>query len=148
MRWPNARADLLPAPLAATAGRSASELLTKNNPTLGEVIWCHLDPNTVADDGLDAIFAHPASRIGDDPMIIFQQYAAAPVRKKLIDDAVQDEELLLSHASGRCEIDGRYLATAVGLQLVADPLILGQCLEARTLDCADVHETVGPAVVW
>src|SRR3546814_13322809 len=61
---------------------------------LGQVIGRHFDAHGVADDRPDAETPHPASRIDDDPMTVFEDDAEAPVGQDLIDLPLEGHQFL------------------------------------------------------
>jgi len=54
--------------------------------------------NAVANDGPDAIAAHFASGVGDDPDLIIEQDPEPSVRQYLVDNTFDGEKFFLRHA--------------------------------------------------
>ena len=77
--------------LAGAASGRTGAAIAINDAAFGQVIGRHFDAYGVADDRPDAKTSHPACRISDDPMIIFQNDAEAPVGKDFIDLAVEGQ---------------------------------------------------------
>lgn len=72
----------------AAAGRAGAAIAI-DDPALGQIVRRHFDADGVADDRPDAETPHPASRVSDDTMVIFQKDAEASVGEDLIDLAVE-----------------------------------------------------------
>jgi hypothetical protein len=53
--------------------------------------------NPVAHDGADAEFAHLPRRVSDDPVVILEDDAKAPIRENFIDQALEGQEILFGH---------------------------------------------------
>lgn len=82
------------APLAWTDTRRA---FAKNDAPFGQVIRCHFDMNPIAHDGPDTEFPHLARRVSDNPVIIFQHDAKAPIWINLVDLALEGQKILFGH---------------------------------------------------
>ena len=131
--------------------------LAKDEPALVEVIGRHFDMNAIAKHGADAVTPHPSGSVGDDAVIIVQQDAKAPVGQDLFDQAFERQQIFLGHLSV-LQVDRRWLAAIVGLDFIADALVLLQCPQAGTLDtfamissasCTKMSNIlVAPEVVW
>lgn len=61
--------------------------LTKNNPTLREIIGRHFEMHPVAHDRADAKFAHLAGSVGDNLVLVVEPDCEASVGKNFLDDA-------------------------------------------------------------
>jgi hypothetical protein len=106
-----------------------------------------LDRDAITDRALLEA-AHLAARIGDDAGTIVQMDAETPIWNDFFDQAIEDQKILLGQASDRCfEIDGGLLAATIGLDLVAQPLVLLKRHHAGALHGADVDEAVIAAIV-
>ena len=127
---------------SAAAGRG----LAIDEPALFEVVRRHFDMNAVAQHGADAEAPHPTGRIGDHFVLIIEQDAEASVRQDLFDQALEGEQVFLRH-SGVGEVGSRLLATIVGLDFVADTLVLGQRGHSGAFDRADMNEAVRTAAL-
>jgi len=53
--------------------------------------------NAVADDRSNAMTAHPAGCVGDDPNLIVQQNPKSPVRENLVHDAFNRKQFFFCH---------------------------------------------------
>ena len=80
-----------PTPFALTRDGRPAAAFAVDETALGQVIRRHFDADGIADDRPDAKTSHPAGRVSDHPMIIFQHDAKTPVGKNLIDLAVEGQ---------------------------------------------------------
>jgi len=78
-------------------GAGARRPFAKDDTTFVEIIGRHFDLNTIAHDGPDAETPHLARRVSDNPVIILQEDAEAPVRENFIDQAVEGHQILFGH---------------------------------------------------
>ena len=86
------------APVArAWPASGARSPFAEYDPALVQIVGRHFDLNPIANDGPDAMSSHPAGRVGNDTMIVFQKDAEAPVRKDLVDQAVEGHQILFGH---------------------------------------------------
>ena len=84
------------APFALKAGGAATAgtLVPKDDASLAKVVGGHFNEDPVAHDRPDAEFAHPASRIGDDPMVVFKHDAETTIGQDFVDLAFEGQEIL------------------------------------------------------
>lgn len=65
------------------------------DPTLGEVVWGHLDINTVAGQNADAVLAHFAAGMGQNNVLIIKFDAKHRVGQQLSDHATEFDHIFL-----------------------------------------------------
>lgn len=70
----------------------AGVALTKNDSTLGEIIGRHFEMDPVAHDRADAKFAHLASRVGDNLVLVIEQDGEASIGENFLDDAFDRQQ--------------------------------------------------------
>src|SRR6478752_3253296 len=95
------------APEAASPSRRALpwRAFAKHDPSLGEVVRSHLHMYPVADDRADAVFAHLARRIGDDPVLVVERDAETSVGHDLVDQPFHREECFLCQTGPSASMD-------------------------------------------
>jgi len=81
-------------PRASTAART---FVPEHDAAFLQIVRRHFDANPVANDRPDAKFAHLASRIGDDPMVVFKHYAKTTIGQDFVDLAFEGQKLLFGH---------------------------------------------------
>ena len=80
-------------------------------------------------------------------MAVFKDDAETPVGQKLVDHALEGQNLLFRQGSGRLEIDGRGFAVLAGFRLERDSLILVERAHACAFDGGDVDEDIARAIL-
>src|SRR3546814_7644560 len=103
------------APFALPPDR-AIPALAIDEAALAEVVRRHFDAHGIADDRPDAETPHPASRIDDYAMAVFEHDAESRVGQDFVDHAIEGQDFLLGQISGLLEVDRRDLAVAAGFQ--------------------------------
>lgn len=103
-----------------TAGCS----FAKDDPALLKIVGRHLNLNAVTHNGPHAITSHLSGRVCNDASIVIQMDTEAPIWKNFFNQAIENELFLLGQISGYLELDGRRPATLIGLDFVAEPLVL------------------------
>jgi hypothetical protein len=68
------------------------------NPTLGQVVRRHLNRDAVTREHANTVFAHPASRMGNDLVIVHEFDAKGRVREEFDDFAFEFQEFFFSQA--------------------------------------------------
>lgn len=91
--------------------------------------------------------AHLPGGVGDDPVIVVEMDAKAPVWKDFLDLAIDDQEVFLGQFSGRLKVHGGLFAAPVAFDFIAQALIFLQRVQPSGLHGADVDETVISAIV-
>lgn len=72
--------------------RLAGVALTKNNPTLGEIVGRHFEMHPVAHHRADTKFAHLASSVGDNLVLVIEPDGEASIGKNFLDDAFNRQQ--------------------------------------------------------
>jgi len=131
----------------------------------GQIVRGHFDRNPVAGQDPDAVFLHPAGRIGkglvpivepDSKTRIGQQFEHRTLK---FDQIFFGQSVLLNSDGGtevppfnrlslnRAKIDGRHPTALTLLKLVAEPLSFPQIIHSGALDGRDVDEDVSTAAL-
>ena len=79
-------------PLKAARGTGAA--LAIDDASLGEIIRRHFDADRIAHDRSDAKASHPAGRIGDQAVIVFQHDAETAIGQDFVDHPFEGEKFL------------------------------------------------------
>ena len=69
----------------------------ENDTALAEVVGGHFDAHPITDYRADAMLAHFTRCVGDDPVVVFQKDAKAPIWKDFVDLAIKGQEILFGH---------------------------------------------------
>src|SRR4029079_3276144 len=105
-RWPlpfEARGlgvSLLFAGLALSAGSGLPPMSlfeAVRNPSLSEIIGCHLDQNLVAGKHPDPVLAHPSRRMGDDLVFVLELHPERGVGEKIGQHPREFEHFFFRH---------------------------------------------------
>ena len=86
--------------IAAPFRRAAliSVTLSKNDPTLGEIVGRHFEMHAVADDRANAKFAHLAGGVSDDLVLVVEQDGEASIGKNFLDDAFDRQQFFFGQS--------------------------------------------------
>ena len=71
--------------------------MPKRNPSLGQIVRCHLDIHLVADEDADAVLAHLARSVREHIVAVFQLHPEHRVGQKLGHGAFELEKFFFGH---------------------------------------------------
>ena len=104
-----------PAPFALAGRNRPAAAFAVDKAALAEVIGRHFDAHGVADDRPDAETPHPARRVDDQPMTVFERDAEASVGQDLVDPPLERHDFLF----GQYQADWRLIAETLPLRPVS-----------------------------
>lgn len=81
--------------LASTSGSLPGCSFAEDDPTLGQIVWRHLDMYAVSYDRSDTIATHLACSVTDQTMLIIEGDAETSVGQDLVDLTLHRNELFL-----------------------------------------------------
>lgn len=66
--------------------------LTKDNPTLGEIVGSHFEMHSVTHDRANTKFSHFAGRIGDNLVLVVEPDGEASIGKNFLDETFDRQQ--------------------------------------------------------